>query len=501
MAGSPSEPIGLEALEREFARDANLLAYPSTPWTRDSIDSEAINHDIGALAVHKTRQPDAESLAGVSDVDVAIIGAGQAGLTVAAKLRREGVERVLVMDRANAGEEGPWVNWARMRTLRTTKLLHGPDAGHPAASFARWYIAQHGEAAWEALGLIPRETWAEYLGWIRRIFGVSVRNGTAVRDVTPDGTGFLLTLHTGGSEQVIRARRLVLCTGIDGSGGATIPSFVAELPRQLWAHTSHALPLSALRRARVGVLGIGASAFDNAAATLDAGARVVQFSRRAAFPTVNAVRSLESRGFFRHFDALPDTDRVEIGRRMLTLTVPPPQHSVDRCTAHDEYELRFDAAWQSVREEDGRAVVELADGSEEAFDFLILGTGFTVDLESVSWLQNLTPGLATWADRAALGEHPADARLGKYPYLARGMRGTARTPEAVPWAGHVHFMNLAATVSAGPTALGINGLPAASDHLVDELSRSLFREDAARLTQTFYEAAVEPEPAGAFAQV
>lgn len=317
--------------------------------------------------------------------------------------------------------------------------------------------------------------------------------GGARPDVRPDGTGFVMQLRSGHEASQISAKRLVICTGIDGIGGAWLPEFATQLNPNLWRHTSGELPLESLAGARVGVLGIGASALDNAATALEAGAEVVQFARRDRLPTVNSVRSLETRAFFRHYDALPDVDRVEMGRRALTLTVPPPQHSLDRCAEHESFELRLGSTWVAVREEAGRAVVTLADGTEEPFDLLIFGTGFQVDLERVPWLAYLREGLATWADRAPLGEHPADARLGKFPYLGRGMTGTARTEEAEAWAGNVHFLNHAAIISSGPAALGVNGLPVSSSHLVDELCRSLFRQESGRLTRAFYDTAVEPD--------
>ncbi|MGO3146766.1 MAG: FAD-dependent oxidoreductase, partial [Leucobacter sp.] len=410
-------------------------------------------------------------------------------------------DRVVLIDRAPAELEGPWLRWARMRTLRSAKELHGPDAGHPAASFRRWYTAQHGESGWDALGLIPRDMWAAYLLWIRRVFGVTVRNNTEVVDVEADGARLVLKLREGKADAILTAKRLVICTGIDGIGGAWLPEFATQLNPTLWRHTSDELPLDELSGARVGVLGIGASALDNAATALEAGARVVQFARRQTLPTVNSVRSLETRGFFRHFDVLPDADRLEIARRNQALTVPPPKHSLDRCAEHDEYELRLGVAWTAVREVDGRAVVTLADGSEETFDLLIFGTGFKVDLAQVSWLRSLRPGISTWADTGLLGAHPADERIGKFPYLTRGMAATGRTAESKAWAGHVHFLDHAAVVSAGPAALGINGLPMATDHLVDELCRSLMREEAGRLTQAFYDTATEPAPTEDFVRV
>ena len=487
-----SDLDGLARLERVVADDAAMVAYPSTTWTRAATqDAADVSRDMGAHAVHQPRGADDAALAFADDVDVVIIGAGQAGLTTAAKLRREGVERVVLVDRAPAGFEGPWATWARMRTLRTAKELHGPDTGIPSATFHSWYRAQYGEPEWDHLDLIPREFWMAYLRWITRVFDLTVRSGTEVTDVVPTLGGLAVHLDDGVTRSSISARRVVVCTGTDGIGGPVLPEWTRTLAPELWRHSSHDLPLDRLSGARVAVLGAGASAFDNAATALEAGAQVTQFVRRDRLPTVNGLRSLENRGIFRHFDALPDADRLAIGRRTLSLSVPPPQHSVARCTDFETYDLRFGSAWESVHERGGRAVVTLTSGAEEEFDLLIAGTGFTVDLTRVPWLASLRDGIATWADRADLGSDPADARLGRYPYLGRGMTATPRTPESEGWAHRVHFLNQAALISAGPAAVGINALPAGSDHLVAELCRSLVAEDAERFTQGFLDDTVE----------
>ncbi|MGO3885869.1 MAG: FAD/NAD(P)-binding protein [Mycetocola sp.] len=496
-----ADPSGLAALEAELIGQSDVLAYPSTPWTQSAADV-AITRDRAAHAVHTTRSADPAELATADTVDVIIVGAGQAGLTTAAKLRREGVERVLLVDRAPARHEGPWATWARMRTLRTSKDLHGPDAGLPAATFHRWFTAQYGQDAWDGLDLIPRTMWMDYLVWIRRVFALTVLNSTEVTDVTPSGSLLTLTLRdtttdaTMGAIRTVTTRRLVICTGISGIGGAALPEWASSLPRELWRHSSDELPTGDLAGRRVAVLGAGASAFDNAATALEAGATVTQFARRRALPTVNGLRSLENRGVFRHFDALPDEDRLSIGRRSLSLSVPPPVHSVERCTAHADYSLRLGEGWRSVSERDGRAVVTLTSGESAEFDLLILATGFDVDLSRVEWLDSVRDGLATWADRAELGGHPADERLGRYPYLARGMAATARTAEAVPWAGHIFLFNQAALISAGPAAVGINTIATGSDAVVAELCRSLLAEDADRITAAYLADTVEPVSEG-----
>ncbi len=111
---------GLAALEERLRQDLAWLELPSKPWVpRRVVDGEGV-------------------------VDVVIVGAGMAGLVASAMLKRLGVDNQLVLDRAPAGHEGPWVTFARMRTLRSPKELTGPAMGLPALTFRAFYEAQYG---------------------------------------------------------------------------------------------------------------------------------------------------------------------------------------------------------------------------------------------------------------------------------------------------------------------------------------------------------------------
>ena len=145
-------PRSLEDLEARLARDLDLLTLPAADWV--------------------------PSRAGM--LDVAIIGAGMAGLTAAFALRMLGISNVRLFDRAPKGQEGPWGTFARMETLRSPKTLTGPALGFANLTFRAWYEAQFGLAAWEALGKIPRLQWLDYLNWYRRVTNAPVQNGTAV---------------------------------------------------------------------------------------------------------------------------------------------------------------------------------------------------------------------------------------------------------------------------------------------------------------------------------
>src|SRR5579872_3151900 len=96
-------------------------------------------------------------------LDVLIVGGGQSGLATAFGLNRSQVTNILVIDKAEEGQEGPWRSYARMHTLRSPKDFTGPDLDMASLTYQSWHEARLGKDAWEKLDLIPRELWANYL--------------------------------------------------------------------------------------------------------------------------------------------------------------------------------------------------------------------------------------------------------------------------------------------------------------------------------------------------
>ena len=242
---SDPQAAGLPRLEARLVQDLSWLNLSARPWVPAPPQGQ---EDV---------------------LDVAIIGAGLNGLAAAASLKFLGITRMAVLDLAPEGREGPWLTTARMRTLRTAKDVQGPALGIPSLTCRAWYEAQHGAAAWASLAHVPRTAWMDYMIRLRRVLGLPVRNGVTVTAITPDDAAPLRIGIAGAG--LLRARRVVLATGIDGLGGPTIPAVIAGLPRRFWAHTSEAIDFAALAGKRVGVLGAGASAMDNAAVALEAG--------------------------------------------------------------------------------------------------------------------------------------------------------------------------------------------------------------------------------------
>ncbi len=200
MTTAIPDAAGLAALEERLRQDLAWLELPAKPWVpRRMVDGEGV-------------------------IDVVIVGAGMAGLVASATLKRLGVDNHLVLDRAPAGQEGPWVTFARMRTLRSPKELTGPAMGMPALTFRAFYEAQYGVAAWQALDRAPRTMWMDYLIWYRKVLGLPVRNEVSVERVGARSDElFALDVREGNRSRQILARHVVLATGRDGLGGSYVP--------------------------------------------------------------------------------------------------------------------------------------------------------------------------------------------------------------------------------------------------------------------------------------
>ena len=213
-----------------------------------------------------------------------------------------------------------------METLRSPKHLVGPAADLPSLTFRAWYEAQFGCEAWERLGKIPRPMWMDYLRWYRDVLDLPVENGIEVTRIEPAGNGLLRLALRGAAEPEVIARKVVLATGREGLGEPYIPDFVQDLPRERWAHSADPIDFAALRGRRVVVIGVGASAVDNAAEALEAGAAEVRLLiRRKAMPRVNKLMGIGTPGFTHGFPALPDLWRWRFIHYAHGEQTPPPR--------------------------------------------------------------------------------------------------------------------------------------------------------------------------------
>lgn len=423
-------------------------------------------------------------------LDVLVAGAGMVGQTAALALQRDGITNLRVVDRAARGDEGPWGTYARMLTLRSPKNLTGPDLGVPSLTFRAWYEAQHGDAGWEALHKIGRIDWRDYLLWVRDTCGLPVENGTALLSVDDPGAGpgqdggGLLRVRLGSAdgEETVWVRKLVLALGRDGSGAARWPEFPSlrrddPAARARVFHSADAIDFDRWRGQSVAVLGAGASAFDNAACALEAGARVTLFARRAILPQVNKSKWTSFTGFFRGYASLDDARKWRFYTYIFDEQVPPPWETVRRCDAHAGFTLRLASPWLDVLASEGGVDVTTPAGTER-FDAVVFGTGFDVDLLDRPELARYLPDIDTWSRHVAPEQARANPEAARFPYLGPGFELRSHSGAHAQALSCMHLFNWGSTMSHGAIAGDIPGLAIGATRLSQAIARDLFVADA-----------------------
>ena len=447
---------GLAELEAGLASDLDNLCRPFANWVQ------------------------ARSIAGESVCDVVVIGGGMCGLIAWFALQSVGIRNVRILDRNPAGLEGPWLTYARMETLRSPKQLVGPAFGIGRLTFRAWFTARFGVAAWDALEQIPRPMWMDYLKWYRKVLSIPVENEINVDSILPEGELLRLSLSGAGASGSVLARKVVMATGRDGTGHLSIPAFVRGLDKALWAHSSGDIDFARLRGKRVVVVGVGASAVDNAAEALEAGAAEVRhLIRRSEMPTVNKMMGIGSPGFTAGFPDLPDEWRWRFMHYSMVTQTPAPRGSTLRVSRHPNASFHFGQSVKRVRQVGQELLIETGSGQELATDYLILGTGFTVEPLARREFPGYADKILLWRDRYTPPPEERHGGLGRFPYLAGDFSFLEREPGSAPWLAHIHCFNYGATVSLGKVSGDIPGISEGAAWLAKGIASRLYGEDVA----------------------
>ncbi len=335
--------------------------------------------------------------------DVAIVGAGPYGLSIAAHLSGSGLApRVFGVPMRTWKEGMP--KGMLLKSEGFASSLSDPGDSYTLGAFCRERGVPYSDVGWP----VPVETFAAYGEAFQKRF-VPQLDTRAVTRVARSGAGFALTLEGGGT---LAARHVVLATGI-GQFGQT-PAALASLPGDLVSHSGGNADYSRFADRDVVVVGAGASALDAAAALRRCGATVTLVSRRS---TVRFFAGGGRRGLMAKlrapmtplgpgwkklmcvkaplvFHRMPERFRTAVVQRYLG---PAPGWFVrDTVEGHVPFLLDSTVAEASVV--DGRAalVVERAGGAFTtlAADHVVAATGYKVDVRRLGFLsQELQNGL------------------------------------------------------------------------------------------------------------
>ena len=331
--------------------------------------------------------------------DIAIIGAGPYGLSIAAHLKARRVDfRIFGSPMHTWRTQMPKDMLLKSEGFAST--LYDPDS---SLTLSR-YCQERG-TPYADLGLpVRRDTFASYgLEFQKRL--VPELEEKLVTSMHRSSSGFDIRLEDG--EQVA-ARKVVTAVGI--SHFQYMPPVLSGLPEEFVTHSSRHTSFDRFKGRDVTVIGAGASALDVAGLLHQAGAGVQLVARKPAVnfhnppgpmprPLIERLRypmtglgpgwrSLFCTRAPLVFHAMPQRFRLEVVRRHLG---PAAGWFVkDMVVNHVAFHLGFEITAANLQ--NGRVHLQLAsrDGAHRTLvtDHVIAGTGYQVDLRRLAFLNS-----------------------------------------------------------------------------------------------------------------
>ena len=239
------------------------------------------------------------------------------------------------------------------------------------------------------------------------------------------------------------------------------------LPEDRRTHAATHIDFAALAGKDVAVIGAGASAFDNAAVALEAGARNVHLlCRRGELQVIQPYRWLTFRGFLCYLGDLDDVWRWRLMAKILEMREGFPQATYDRCARHSAFKLHLGSHVAASRMQDDRIILDIPSGPL-AVDLVISATGIEMDFSRRPELSRFFNNIARWADRYEPPVEESSRRLSQFPYLGSDYALTERVSGRTPWITNIHVLAIASTMSFGASGSSINAMTTAVPRLVD----------------------------------
>lgn len=398
-------------------------------------------------------------------VENAIVGAGPYGLSIAAHLRAEGLES-LVIGQPMASWRNNMPSGMILKSEPFASSLSDPQARYTLERFH----ASRGMAYRPIGNPLPIADFLDYARWFQQQTRIEAVDATLI-DLRQADNGFELALADGG---VIRARRVILATGY--LPFRRIPSALNGLPSELISHSSEHRDLARFARKDVTIVGCGQSALELAVMLDEQGVNVRVLARADRVAWGNAPNL--SRSMLRRL-CYPDAGIGPGWRSVIVSELPNVFRRLPRQIRHDYVATSWGPAgawWLAERARDrfplltshtiahavergGKLVLAVQNRGKTVMfetDHVIAATGYRVDLDRV---QYLSPGL-----RAKIKTYEG------VPILDRALQSSIVG---------LHFVGVASAQSFGPVMRFVYGAKHAAAFLTEHLRKDLPRPSAA----------------------
>ncbi len=400
--------------------------------------------------------------------DVAIVGTGPHGLSLAAHLKARGINF-----RIFGKPMGTWAEHMPKNMMLKSDGFASNLSAPARESTLKAYCARH-NIPYADEGLpITLDLFLEYSTWFRKRY-VPELEDTMVTSLESDDQRFALTLATG---EKLSARNVVMAVGI--SWFEYTPDFLSGLPAELVSHSYKHRDVSQFRGHEVAVIGAGASAINLVDELAHEGAqtriiarapeldynRVPDASDSTLFARIQRPASGIGRGWKSVFCAqapllfyrLPDS----LKQRAIRSHMKPAAGFYMRGKIEGRVETSLGRSIAKAEEVNGKVALELMDrdGALETinFDHVVAATGYHPDMRRVPFLSKNLCARITLADGS--------------PILSDGFETPVRG---------LFVTGPAAMNSFGPLMRFMVGAEFAAPHIAGRLERKLGSTSASR---------------------
>jgi thioredoxin reductase len=348
----------------------------------------------------------------VTTTDIAIIGAGPYGLSLAAHLR-DSKRSVRIFG-------SPMHSWSHhmpqgmhLKSEGFASNLYDPEAKFTLKT----YCAERG-IPYADIGVpVPVEAFIAYGVEFQRRYVPNLEN-VQVTSLKNSGGCFELTTAAG---EIVRARQVVVAAGIVKF--AYLPPLLTSIPAAMVSHSSQHSDLTGFKGRRVAVLGAGASAVDIAALLHQAGADVELIARtqtinfhnppnepRPLLQRLRAPRSGLGTGWRSRmctdiplvFHALPQSLRIRAVARHLG---PAPGWFVRDAVA-ERVRMRLGVTLAAADAHEGRARLVLRQFGREdrqvEFEHVIAATGYKAAVSRLTFIDESVQSRIRKAEEAPI---------------------------------------------------------------------------------------------------
>jgi cation diffusion facilitator CzcD-associated flavoprotein CzcO len=156
---------------------------------------------------------------------------------------------------------------------------------------------------------------------------------------------------------------------------------------------------------------------------------------------------------------------------------PAPRNSTQRVSRHPNAFFHFGCDIAAMHDTPDGVEITTRSGRTFETDFVILGTGFEIDLAARPEFGDSAGNIALWEDRYQPPPGEANPGLGKYPWLAGDFSLTEKTPGSSPFLTRIHCFNFGATLSLGKVSGDIPAVSEGAQWLAQGIAAAFWNDD------------------------